>query len=261
MRVRKAVIPAAGRGTRMAPFSQLVPKELVPLGSRPALFEVIDEVVRADLREIVLVVREGKALLRQAVDLLLGDGDYRGVDVTFVDQSEPTGLADAIVCCRAAVGDEPFALVLPDNLLPSPEHDLGRMVRFAEETGRDVFGVIALDERHSGLYGQSGLIDYERVTADRFEITRLHAKRPGTLEIGPGETVHRTCARIVCQPHLFDVIERTRPAAGAGEVSEVPAYQAIIEQHGAVGCLLPPPVFDVGHPAGYLAACAWLNKR
>jgi UTP-glucose-1-phosphate uridylyltransferase len=88
-------------------------------------------------------------------------------------------------------------------------------------------------------------------------MTRLHDKRPGRLEIAPGETVRRTCGRYVCHPSLFEYIERVRPAV-SGEFDEVPVYQEIVRERGAYGYVLPPPVFDVGHPRGYLEASAHL---
>ena len=258
--VRKAVIPAAGHGTRMSPFSKLLPKELVPLGSRPVLGFVLEEAYRAGIREVALITRDGKESLRRYVDLLRQKGELPGLEVSYVEQGEPTGLADALGLCRDFVAEEPFALLLPDNVLLSPKYDSSRMVELYLEHGRDVLGIIEVGHAQADHFGNSGRFEGSELSPGVFEITRLLDKKPGPLEIPPGEGILRTCGRFVCHPHLFDVLEEVRPRV-QGECSEVPAYQRIIAEQGAIGCLLPGPLFDVGNPRGYLAAGAHLYGR
>jgi UTP--glucose-1-phosphate uridylyltransferase len=256
--VRKAVIPAAGLGTRMRPWSDVVPKELVPLGTKPAIQFAVDEALGAGITEIAVVVSPAKALLREYLDRF-GDPSGRA-SFTYVEQDEPRGLGDAILRCRDFLDGEPFAVLLPDNVLLSPEHDFRRMVDAAGSTGRDALGVIEVGHADSGRYGNCGRIEFHEIEPGLLALERLHDKGPGTLRVAPGERLHRTCGRYVCSPRLLEVLADLRPNA-AGELDEVPAYQRIVAEGGAVGVVLPAPLFDVGNPAGYLAACADVHER
>jgi UTP--glucose-1-phosphate uridylyltransferase len=243
----------------MRPFSDLVPKELVPLGATPALELVLAEAWDAGLSEVVLVVAPGKELVVEAARRWIVRSGA-SIEVNVVEQPEPLGLGHALLCCREAVGGEPFALLLPDNVVLG-RSKLPRMLDFHRRTGLDVVGVLALDHRHDGEYGHSGLFEGDRLGRDAFRIRRLCEKRPGRLRIGLGERIHRTCGRYVCAADVLDWIAASKATAVEGELSEVPAYTAIAEARGLIGVVLPPPVVDVGYPAGVLAGSAWLDRR
>ena len=183
--VRKAVIPAAGFGTRMHPFSWLIPKELVPLGNVPALHWVLDEVTKAGLSEVAIVVRSGKPMLQEHLTRAQDEGLFPELDIQWVIQPRPLGLGDAIMVCRDFVDDQPFALLWPDNVFLSPDHDLGHAVALFEATRLDVLGVVELDHSDSEAFGRSGLFEStEEVPwsgAKRVRLTRLLDKRPGRL--------------------------------------------------------------------------------
>ena len=256
----------------MAPFSRLAPKELAPIGSVPALQLVLEEIAAAGLVEVGIVVRPGKAeLIERCVEQTgpRADGpDPRRLEVTWIEQPQPRGLGDAILCAQGFLRREPFALLLPDNLLLGAEHRLADLTRLHAETGRDVLGVLELGAEQSGEYGNCGLIDYRVPDPSRprvLELLRLHDKGPGRLLVGEGEVKRRTCGRYVCTPELLDeldsVREEMRRHGADGELDEVPAYQRLIERRGAVGYVLAGPLFDVGYPLGYLAACAFEYRR
>ncbi len=255
--VRKAVIPAAGHGTRMRPVSRVVPKELLPVGTKPAIQFALEEVASAGLEEVAVVVSSRKQLVRDYVDELVERGEL-ALKVRYVLQDVQRGLGDAISLCADFLGGEPFALLLPDNVFLSPEYDFGRMVGLFLEYGRDVVGVLEVGEEASGRFGNCGRIDFAEMGPGALEIMKLHGKSPGTLQIAPGERVTRTCGRYICLPDLLRHLEELRPLT-PGELDEVPAYQRVIAERGAVGCVLPGPLFDVGNPAGFLAANAFLH--
>lgn len=260
MALRKALIPAAGRGTRMRPVTLAVPKELLPVGSKPAIQHVVEEAVAAGIEELGVVIGPGKELVRSYLETARDRGLLPGVELEFLWQGEPTGLADAIWLGRRFTGEEPFALLLPDNVLLSPDYRLALLTDLFARSGRDVVGLLALDSSQSGRFGDSGRFEGRRLEPGVFEIGRLQDKRAGRLRIAPGETVIRTCGRYVCRPGLMRRIEELRGAA-AGELDEVPAYQQIAREGGLLGRELPPPLFDVGHPSGFLAACAYLHRQ
>lgn len=258
--IRKAIVPAAGRGTRLQPFSLVVPKELAPLGGRPALDFVLTEAATAGIEEVAIVTRTGKELLERFVHVRQDAEAWPGLEVHFVSQPEPLGLGDAITRCRTFCGDEAFALLLPDNLPLAPDYRLDTLLAPAARTGMHVLAVLELDTRHSGLYGRSGLIDYQARDDGTLLLERLLPKQPGTLTIAPGETVRRTCGRYACQPDLFDALDEVRSRT-VGELDEVPAYQLLVDSGRVLGRPVPMPLFDVGHGAGLLAASAWLATR
>lgn len=258
--VRRAVVPAAGRGTRMRPASLAYPKELVALGATPALQRVIAEAEAAGIEEVALVVRPGKELLRRFLDRLRGEGRFPALSFTWIEQREATGLADALLLCRDFVEDEPWALLLPDNLPLASDYRLTDLTRHAGE-GREVYAVVELDHRRSGEYGDSGRVEVEPRPGGTLEILSLAGKRPGRLDIPRGETIHRACGRTVASPHLIPALAESRRRRPGGELSEVPACRALVRERGALGVPIPEPIFDVGHPPGVLAASAWLHRR
>lgn len=244
----------------MQPFSLLIPKELAPLGSRPAIHWVIEEAVAAGIWDIAIVIRDEKPLIQNYLDAVQKNGEFDGVRFHYPRQTSGHGLAEALSAGRHFAAADPFALLLPDNIFLSPSYTLARLLEVAVATKSDVLGVLALDGRHDRHYGNSGRIDSTVLEGQRLQITRLYDKQPGKLRIGPEQTIYRAVGRAVCQPHLFEYIDRVRPGI-RGEFDEVPVYQEIISTLGAYGCVLPLPLFDVGHPQGLLAASAYLHRQ
>jgi UTP--glucose-1-phosphate uridylyltransferase len=258
--VRRAVIPAAGRGTRMHPFSLSVPKELAPLGSTPAIHFVLDETERAGIDEVIIVTAPGKELLRRHLELAQAKGSWPGLRLRFAVQDEPTGLADAIALTAPLLGSEPFAVLLPDNVSLAPNHRLDPLLDLWRP-GQAVVGVLELDASASGLFGNSGRIDARPLAGGALAIDRLHDKRPGRFEIAHDEPapVLRACGRYVFGGDVFDLLAASRTET-IGELDEVPAVQRLARDGKLFGAMLPMPLFDVGHPSGILAASVHLAR-
>jgi UTP--glucose-1-phosphate uridylyltransferase len=246
----------------MQPFSWSVPKELAPLGATPAIHYVLEEAALGGIDEAILVTAPGKDLLRRHLELAEERGAWPDLRLRFVVQHDATGLADAIALTAPLVGADPFAVLLPDNVPLSPDHRLGSLLDLWQP-GRSVVGVLALDSRWSGLFGNSGRIDARpspgRPGTGALTIDRLHDKGRGRFEIEPGEPtpVLRACGRYVFEDDFFALLESTRRGV-SGELDEVPAVQRLARDGRLVGAMLPMPLFDVGHPAGLLAASAHL---
>lgn len=260
MPLRQALIPAAGRGTRMRPVTWAVPKELLPVGSVPAIHRVVAEAAAAGLDRVGVILGPGKELIRQYLETARRHGEFAGVAIEYLWQEDPRGLAEAIALARPFTGDDPFALLLPDNVLLSERYRLAALTELFERSGKDVVGVLSLTGADSGRYGNSGLFEGRESEPGVFRIDRLRDKGPGRLEIPAGETLRRTCGRYVCRPHVMEWIDRLRPEV-QGEFDEVPVYQRIAAAGGLLGRALPAPLFDVGHPAGFLAANAHLHRQ
>jgi len=264
MRVHTAVVPAAGLGTRFLPATKAVPKELLPIIDQPALQLIIDEAVGAGVDHMVIVTSHAKpaieayfrpapeviAKLRSSgrdamADRLLSIG--RDVKVSFAYQDDPKGLGHAVGCAAEAVGDEPFAVLLPDELMGSSEL-LDRMARLCETTGGGVVGLKEVPHEQVGSYGviaPAGPVDEDGVVAVRDMVEKPKpADAPSDLII---------IGRYVLTPDVFDEIARVQPGAG-GEIQLTDAMRAQAARspfHGIVSDVLR---FDTGNPFGWLTA-------
>lgn len=239
----------------MQPFTLVVPKELVPVGSRPAIHWVIEEAATAGIREVGIVVGPGKELIRSYIDRACADGLLPALEVAYLEQPEPRGLGDAMLRCRSFIGDDSFALLLPDNLPLAPSYRLGTLIDLHQERDRDVLGVLELGAESSGRYMRSGLFEGEEVDPGVFAIARILDKERSPLVIRPQETVRRTCGRSVWRPEILDLLAELQGRT-TGELDEVQAAQIIAREEGLLGLVLDPPLFDVGHPEGLAAANA-----
>ncbi len=240
-----AVIPAAGRGTRMRPATNAVPKALLPIVDRPAIDYVVREAADAGATEIVLVVDpEGRQLIRQhfaASDL------GPGVELSGVVQEEPRGLGDAILRTADRVGARPFMCLLADNIA-RPDADLmgplldafdgTSVVALNEVRGDEVdrYGIVAVDEwRAPGLARLGAAI--EKPGADR---------APSNLAL---------VGRYVFAPDAFDALAGLEPGY-AGEVQLTDAIDRLARQGRCLGAIVPPGLLDMGRPIGLLEATA-----
>lgn len=263
MRVRTAVVPAAGMGTRFLPATKAVPKELLPIIDTPALQLIIDEAVGAGVDHMVIVTSHAKpaieayfqpqpeviAKLRssgrdQMADHLEAIG--RDVRVSFAYQDQALGLGHAVGCAREAVGDEPFAVLLPDELMGS-SNLLDRMARLCESTGGGVVGLKRVAREQVGAYG---VIDPAGEIVDDVVAVRSMVEKPAPAD-APSELI--IIGRYVLTPDVFDEIARVAPGTG-GEIQLTDAMRAQAARgpfHGVVRDVLR---FDTGNPFGWLTA-------
>lgn len=238
--LRKAVIPAAGRGTRLFPVARSVPKELLPIVATAAIDHVVAEAIAAGIEEIVLVTSVDKPDLE--VHLRAHPAAAR---VTIVHQDSPLGLGHAVACARGAVGDDAFAVLLPDDLYepPLPTADLADLYRRGgvpcvsllevapEEVSR--YGVVRPSWRRDGVVGIADLVEKPAPGA-----------APSCLVL-PG--------RYLLEPDVFDALDRTAPGAG-GEIQLTDALRALAALERLVGLPVRGRRHDVGHPLGLLVA-------
>lgn len=264
MQVRSAVIPAAGMGTRFLPATKAVPKELMPIGDTPAIQIIIDEALGAGIDHIVVVSSRSKPAIEQYFapdpDLVAalrakGKDDVaerissigRDWRVTITYQDNPRGLGHAVGCAREAVGDEPFAVMLPDELMGDSSL-LAQMCGVCASTGGSVVGVkqVPRDEVSSyGVLAPSGPIDGDGVipVADLVE-------KPSVDE-APSEFI--LIGRYVLTPDVFDEIEQLTPGSG-GELQLTDALRAQAARSPFSGVLSQVARYDTGNPVGFLEA-------
>jgi len=264
MRARTAVIPAAGMGTRFLPATKAVPKELLPIIDTPALQLIIDEAVGAGIEHVVVVTSHAKPAIeayfaespgivaklratgrRAVADRLERIG--RDVRVTFAYQDEALGLGHAVGCARAAVGNEPFAVLLPDEIMGDSSL-LAQMCDLSAATGGSVVGLKQVPMAEVSAYGvidPSSPLDAEGVVSIRTMVEKpSRAEAPSDLII---------IGRYVLTPDVFDKIEAVQPGAG-GEIQLTDALRMQAAEGPFHGVLRNIRRYDTGNPLGWLTA-------
>ena len=264
MQVRTAVIPAAGLGTRFLPATKAVPKELLPIIDTPALQLIIDEAVGAGIDHIVIVTNRNKPAIEayfESSDEVLAklraterhtmadrlESIGRDVRVSFAYQDAPLGLGHAVGCAASVVGDEPFAVMLPDELMGDSTL-LDQMARLCESTGGSVVGLkrVPLDQVSS-----YGVID-PSTELDEFGVVgiRTMVEKPA-VEDAPSDLI--IIGRYVLTPDVFAEIERVQPGTG-GEIQLTDALRVQAANGPFHGVLSSIERYDTGTPLGWLTA-------
>jgi UTP--glucose-1-phosphate uridylyltransferase len=265
--VRKAIIPAGGLGTRVREITGDLPKELLTVAGKPLIVHAIEGLAASGVHEIAVVISPAKESIRT---FLLGNPPeflapqldahlkalFKACTFSFFVQPQPSGLADAVSLCREFVGSEPFALIMPDNVLLHGPPVMSQMIPFFPREGGDILGAISLEMGEAFRFGNVGILETETIPgrSTRFRKVSTFSDKTGEpLTISPGEKVLKNFGGSIFLPHFFDYIEECRPRA-QGELDDVPVIQAILRDKGLHVVVLEGDGFDVGNPAGYLAA-------
>ena len=261
--IRKAVIPAAGLGTRFLPVTKAVPKELLPLFDKPLIQYAVEEAVSSGIEEIVLVTSEDKESLEkyfkpdpQLEQSLKGKVEPEIFDqmkrlgemaqVTSVLQEQPLGLGHAVLTARDAVGDEPFAVILPDDVVFHQTPALAQMMEVHQRRGG---GVIAVEEVPPERVSSYGVIDGEPISVGESRILGLVEKPP--TEEAPSNLA--IVGRYILPSAVFDALERTEPGA-KGEIQLTDGLSILLESHALFAYTLKGERHDGGTPIGLLKA-------
>lgn len=259
--IRKAVIPAAGLGTRFLPVTRSVPKELLPILDRPMLQYVVEEATEAGITDIIVVTSPGKEgiakYFRPRPDLetrLADDAQLLGkvrsgtdlADVSFVIQEEPLGLGHAVLTTREAVGDEPFAVILPDDIVDHSPGVLSQMM--ASVAGEDA-AAVAVERVPWELVQNYGVVDSEPSGEGRHRVRGMVEKPPP----GTAPSNLSIVGRYLLPPQVFDCLERTPPGA-RGEIQLTDGLALLMEDVAVYACEFDGIRYDGGNPLGLLRA-------
>lgn len=264
-RIRKAVFPVAGLGTRFLPATKAVPKEMLPVVDRPLIQYAVEEAHEAGIETIILVTRGDKQSItrhfRPSPDLeafLAGKREDEilarirsvhpaGVEVLEAVQEEPLGLGHAVLCARELVGDEPFAVILPDDMIRSEGPGaLSQMVRIYEESGASVIGVEEIPLELTRRYGIAAVRANERGLLELVEIVEKPAPEVAPSRLG-------VVGRYILSEQIFDLL--ASQSAGVG--NEIQLTDAIARLMGLQTVLAHPfsgRRFDCGSKLGFLQA-------
>ena len=257
--VTKAVIPAAGLGTRFLPATKATPKEMLPVVDRPAIQYVVEEAIRAGLNDVLMITGRvpvlEQQLAEQGKDALLASvvaTNEMGGDLHYVRQGDPKGLGHAVLRAKRHVGDEAFAVLLGDDLIDEKEDLLARMVEVQERTGGSVVALMEVPREAISAYGAAAIEAVEG--EDGFvKITGL-VEKPAADEAPSNYAV---IGRYVLSPKVFEVLENTAPGRG-GEIQLTDALQTLAqgegEGEGVYGVVFSGRRFDTGDKLSYLKA-------
>ena len=259
-RITKAIIPTAGMGTRVQSLTKDQPKEMLPIGGRPMISYAVQEAALSGLTELFIVINARKASLRRYLEsealqgALRSEKRYQDISLprlTFIDQPSPVGSGDAIYQARDLIGEEPFALMMPDFVFFGDTPALGQMISLYEQCERHIVGLLTLRGEEAEGFGNVGIVEGEEREQGVVEIHSLSGKTPDPLIVKEGEKVFKAVARWILEPHFFSYLERTK---GKGEWDDTPALQMLCREKEVLGKVLEGRGFDVGTPVGYQAA-------
>ncbi|MCG8400439.1 MAG: UTP--glucose-1-phosphate uridylyltransferase GalU [Firmicutes bacterium] len=263
MRIKKAVIPAAGLGVRFLPATKAVPKEMIPIVDKPTIQYIIEEAIHSGIEDILIITSREKKAIEDHFDRFVALEDHlrsKGKDdllqvleetggmaeIHYVRQKEPRGLGHAVHCARRFVGREPFAVLLGDDIVRSGVPCLKQMMNLYEETGSTVLGVKEVPQTDVSKYG---VLDAEPVRDQVYRVRDL-VEKPAP-ENAPSRLA--IMGRYIIEPEIFEILAYTRPGAG-GEIQLTDALKELAGQKEMYGLVFDGDRYDVGDKLGFLKA-------
>ena len=273
MSIRKAVLPVAGLGTRVLPASKVIPKEMLPLVDRPTLQYIVEEAVAAGIEEIIFVTSSSKRSIEDHFDsfpdlerTLERKGKLKELEelrrvqslaqFAAVRQPEAHGLGHAVLCAKHLVGDEPFVVMLGDDLVAPETPCLPRMIELFERSQSSVISLFEVPEEQTSSFG---IIAGEPIKGEDDFIKISHLVEKPDPEEAPSNLA--VAGRYVLSPDIFAILEQTQPGKG-GEIQLTDALQRQAEAGRCYGLRFDGERFDTGTPLGLLkTSIAYALKR
>lgn len=269
-KIRKAVIPAAGYGTRFLPATKATPKEMLPIVDKPTIQYIVEEALASGIEDILIISGHGKRaiedhfdsaptleqeLMRKGrQDLLNVLRETTDVNVHYVRQKYMRGLGDAILCARAFVGDEPFAVLLGDDVVYHPQRPaLRQLIDVYEETGGSVLGCQIVSDAQVSSYGiVAGTMQNERLmrVSDMIEKPAL-AEAPSRMAV---------LGRYIIRPEIFSILQNTEPGKG-GEIQLTDALKVLAQRDTVYAYNFEGRRYDLGDKLGFLEATVEFTLR
>lgn len=261
--IKKAVFPVAGMGTRFLPATKASPKEMLPIVDKPLIQYAVEEAVAAGCTELIFVTGRNKRSIedhfdkayeletelemRQKNKLLACVKDILPPNITcmYIRQTEALGLGHAVLCTRAAVGDEPFAVILADDLIDAPQGALKQMVDLYNQSANSILGVETVDPSQTGSYG---IVEVEQLKS--FQRVTNIVEKPKPEEAPSNLAV---VGRYILTPRIFDLLTNLPRGAG-GEIQLTDAIARLLDHEFVLTHAFEGKRYDCGSKLGYLEA-------
>lgn len=262
--IKKAIIPAAGLGTRVLPASKAVPKEMLPIVDKPAIQYIVEEAVSAGITDILIITNRGKSVIEDHFDhsfelehILNARGNRDEVlselksvahmaNIYFIRQKEAKGLGHAVLCAKSFVKDEPFAVLYGDDVIVNKEPVIGQLIDAYKAYGKTTVGIKEVSKEQILKYSTMKL---EPLKDNLYNITDM-IEKPKPCEIF---SLYSILGRCILTPEIFDVLEKIPYGAG-GELQLTDAMKQIALKEGVVGVDFVGSRFDMGNKFGILKA-------
>lgn len=261
--VRKAVIPAAGLGTRFLPATKGIPKEMLPIIDKPTLQYIVEEAVDSGITEILIIIGRNKQAIEdhfdrnpELEDHLLTKGQQellnqvKGIanlaNIHFVRQKEAKGLGHAILCAESFVGNEPFAVLLGDDVVASTKPCLGQLIKVHQSVEASVLGVQRVAKEDVSKYG---IVQGEMVADNLYQVQAL-VEKPSILQ-APSDVA--VLGRYIITPKIFSILADTPPGKG-GEIQLTDALDTLLTKENMFAHIFEGKRYDVGNKLGFLQA-------
>lgn len=262
-KVRKAVIPAAGLGTRFLPATKATPKEMLPIVDKPTIQYIVEEALASGIEEILIITGRSKRAIEDHFDRsielelnLEASGktaelemvkEISGIRIHYTRQKEPRGLGHAILCAKQFVGDEPFAVLLGDDVVDGKVPALKQLIDVYDKTGASVLGVQEVPLEKVSSYG---IVDSQPTEEARTFTVRDMVEKPALAEAPSRLAV---LGRYVITPQVFDILEQTPPGRG-NEIQLTDALKVLAKQQAMYAYNFEGRRYDVGDKQGFLEA-------
>lgn len=259
-RVRKAIIPAAGLGTRFLPATKAMPKEMLPIINKPTIQYIVEEAVESGIEDIIIVTGKGKRAIEDHFDYafeletnLFEKGKLKlleevrrpsSVDIHYIRQKEPKGLGHAVWCARRFIGDEPFAVLLGDDIVHSDVPCLKQLIQQYEQTETSVIGVQPVPDQETVRYG---IIDPLEKQGRLYQV-KSFVEKP---KLGTAPSNLAIMGRYILTPDIFDILSMQEEGAG-GEIQLTDAIQKLNRKQGVSAYHFEGSRYDVGEKLGFI---------
>ena len=261
MKIRKAIIPAAGLGTRFLPATKAMPKEMLPIVDKPTIQYIVEEAVASGIEDILIVTGKGKRAIEDHFDSsfelehslrekgklrILGEVQYSSemADIHYIRQKEPKGLGHAVWCARKFIGDEPFAVLLGDDIVQAETPSLKQMIGLFEKLQSSILGVKTVMKEEVSRYG---IIDGVSIDDRLYEVNGL-IEKPDP-ELAP--TNIAIMGRYILTPAIFEILGYQEAGAG-GEVQLTDAISVLQSRENVYAYEFEGQRFDVGEKMGFI---------
>jgi len=261
MEVRKAIIPAAGLGTRFLPATKAMPKEMLPIVDKPTIQYIVEEAIESGIKDIIIVTGKGKRAIedhfdsnpeleqnliqKEKHDLLKEIRNISEmVDIHYIRQKEPKGLGHAIWSARKFIGDEPFAVLLGDDIVKAEKPCLAQLI---EQFNRYHASIIGIQEVDNDEVSRYGIVDATAITEQLYKVNNL-IEKPKKEEAPSNKAI---MGRYILTPKIFEILERQETGAG-GEIQLTDAIRRLEENEVVYAYKFAGIRYDVGEKLGFI---------